>query len=429
MVETGKGRRAGLKLRFLGGTGEVGRSAILVEANGAKVLLDYGVMLNDEPGFPMHVPPKEVDGIIITHAHLDHSGAVPIFHIGRGVPVYATRLTFELTELLLQDFINLTGYYLPFEYIELQNMLSCANYVPYYKPFRIKDIKLTLLRAGHIPGSAQVLLEAEGKRVLYTGDVNPIDTRLLKGADLNYGELDAIIIESTYANEDHPNRLEQEREFVARVREVVEGGGTVLVPAFAVARAQEVACILRAHGFPYDIVMDGMARKVNVILMNHLRELRDPELYMSAMDDIILIRKKKDRKKFVKRPCVIISPAGMLKGGPAAYYAMRLAGSSRNAIFLVSYQIPGTPGHELLENKVYVVNGKIQKVKAQVERFDFSSHAGRSDLHAMLSNLEGSPTVFVVHGAEGNCELLASWARDELGLEAIAPEAGGTFEL
>ena len=429
LKKAGRVERRALKLRFLGGTGEVGRSAILVEAGRASILLDYGVMLNDEPGFPMHVPPRDVDGIIITHAHLDHSGAVPIFHIGRGVPVYATRLTFELTELLLQDFIHLTGYYLPFEYIELQNMLSCANYVPYNKTFRIKDVSITLLRAGHIPGSAQVLVEAEGKRLLYTGDVNPVNTRLLEGADLNYGELDAIIIESTYADEDHPNRLEQEREFVSRVKEVVEAGGTVLVPAFAVARAQEVACILRAHGFPYDVIMDGMARRVNVILMNNLRELRDPELYMSAMDDIILIRKKKDRKKFVKRPCVIISPAGMLKGGPAAYYAMRLAGSPRNAIFLVSYQIPGTPGHELLENRIYVVDGKVQKVKAQVERFDFSSHAGRSDLHRMLSSLKGSPKVFVVHGAEGNCEKLASWARDELGLEAFAPEAGSEFEL
>ena len=186
---------------------------------------------------------------------------------------------------------------------------------------------------------------------------------------------------------------------------------------------------MRAHGFPYDVVMDGMARRVNVVFMNHLSDLRDPDLFIAAMNDVILVRKKKDRKKAVKRPCVIISPAGMLKGGPAAYYAMRLAGHSRNAIFLVSYQIPGTPGHELLENKTYVVNGKVQKVKAQVERFDFSSHAGRSDLHDILADLKGSPKVFVMHGAEGNCERLASWANEELGLEAVAPEAGSVFTI
>jgi len=418
-----------LRVRFLGGTGEVGRSAVLVEAGGARVLLDYGVMLDDEPGFPMHVPPRELDAVVITHAHLDHSGAAPIFYIGRGPPLYATRLTLDVTELLVQDFIHISGYYLPFEVLELQNMLSHARYTTYRKPFKVKDVEITFLRAGHIPGSAQVLVEAEGKRLLYTGDINPVDTRLLEGADLDYGELDAIIIESTYANQDHPDRLEVEREFVARVREVVEGGGTALVPAFAVARAQEIACVLRAHDFPYDIVMDGMARRVNLIFMNHLHELRDPELYMAAMDDVILVARKKDRKKFVKRPCVIISPAGMLKGGPAAYYAMRLAGSARNAIFLVSYQIPGTPGHELLENKTYIVNGKVQAVKAQVERFDFSSHAGASHLHDLLRGLEGSPKVFVVHGAEGNCELLASWAREELGLEAVAPEAGSEFTI
>jgi len=418
-----------MRIRFLGGTGEVGRSAILVEGGGARVLLDYGVMLDDEPGFPMHVPPRELDAIVITHAHLDHSGAAPVFYIGRGVPIYATALTFELTELLLRDFINLSGYYIPFEFLELQNMLSRATYLPYGKPLRIKGMTIKLLRAGHIPGSAQVLVEADGKRLLYTGDINPVDTRLLKGADLDYGELDAIIIESTYADQDHPNRLEVERELVSRIEEVIEAGGTVLVPAFAVARAQEVACILTAHGFPYDVVMDGMARRVNLIFMNHLYELRDPDLFMSAMDDILLVVKRRDRKRFVKRPCVIISPAGMLKGGPAAYYAMRLAGSSKNAIFLVSYQIPGTPGYELLENKIYVVNGKVQEVKAQVERFDLSSHAGMSDLHSILAKLEGSPRVFVVHGAEGNCERLAMWARDELGLEAIAPEAGSTFSI
>ena len=418
-----------MRIRFLGGTGEVGRSAVLVEGGGARVLLDYGVMLDDEPGFPMHVPPRELDAVVITHAHLDHSGAVPIFFIGRGVPVYATRLTIDLTKLLLEDFINLSGYYLPFEYIELQNMLSHTRSVDYHRPIRIKDMEITLLRAGHIPGSAQVLVEADGKRLLYTGDVNPVDTRLLKGAELDYGELDAIIIESTYADQDHPPRAEVEAEFVARVTDVVESGGTVLVPAFAVARAQEVVCILRAHNFPYDVVMDGMARRVNLIFMSHLKEFRDPELLMSAMDDVLLVRKRKDRKRFVKRPCVIVSPAGMLKGGPAVYYAMRLAGNPRNAIFLVSYQIPGTPGHELLENKTYIVNGKVQKVKAQVERFDLSSHAGRSHLHEMLSRLEGSPRVFVVHGAEGNCDKLASWARDELGLEAVAPEAGDEFEI
>ena len=134
-----------MKVRFLGGTGEVGRSAVLVEAGGAKILLDYGVMLDDEPGFPMHVPPRELDAIFITHAHLDHSGAAPIFYIGRGVPIYATRLTFDITELLIQDFIHLSGYYLPFEYIELQNMLSHARSLTYRRPIRIKDMTITCL--------------------------------------------------------------------------------------------------------------------------------------------------------------------------------------------------------------------------------------------------------------------------------------------
>ena len=107
-----------LKIGFLGATNEVGRAAIAVKTAKAQVLLDYGVMINHEPGFPMHVPPKEVDAIILTHCHLDHSGAIPIYHIHEKKPVYGTKLTFELTQVLIEDFIHLSGYY-PVSYTHL----------------------------------------------------------------------------------------------------------------------------------------------------------------------------------------------------------------------------------------------------------------------------------------------------------------------
>ena len=106
-----------LKIKFLGSAREVGRAAIAVKSERAQLLLDYGVMLNHTPGFPMHIPPRDVDAIVITHSHLDHSGAVPVFYIRDGKPVYGTKLTFKFTDLLIRDFINLSGYYLPFEYI------------------------------------------------------------------------------------------------------------------------------------------------------------------------------------------------------------------------------------------------------------------------------------------------------------------------
>lgn len=418
-----------LKIQFLGGTREVGRSALLVTTEKTKILLDYGVMLDHEPGFPMHVQPRDVDAVVMTHSHLDHSGAIPVFHIHEKIPVFGTKLSFDLVQLLISDFIHLSGYYLPYEYIELRTMLRSCVHLDYREPRAIGDIQIQLLDAGHLPGSVQVLVEAEGKRLLYTSDYNLTETRLLHGADKEYGELDALVIESTYADEEHPDRKAAEKEFVESITEVVENGGTVLVPAFGVGRSQEIACILEAYHFDHSVTIDGMARETNRILMNHTAFLRDPRLFMDAVHSATWVEGWRDRGGATKKPGVIISPAGMLKGGPAAFYVQRLGKKSRNAIFLVSYQIPGTPGRELLEKGRCVIDGKMRKVKARVERFDFSSHCGANELQETVKNLEGSPKVYVVHGAEGNCKRFAKWIKKEMGLEAAAPSSGDTFTI
>jgi len=413
----------------LGATREVGRNAIVVMTEKTKILLDYGVLVNHEPGFPMHIAPKEVDAVVMTHGHLDHSGAIPIFHIQEKKPVYGTRLTFELAQLLISDFIHLSGYYLPYEYIELRSMMR--SYVPmdYREKRTIGDIQLQLLDAGHLPGSAQALVETGGKRLLYTSDYNAVDTRLLTGADQNYGPIDAMIIESTYADEDHPNRLALEKEFVEKVIDVVENGGTVLIPAFSVGRSQEIACVLAAYHFEYPITVDGMTRETNRIMMNFTSFLRDPRLFIDAVHSANTVESWRDRRLATNKPGVVISPAGMLKGGPAAFYVQKLGKKRRNAVFLVSYQIPGTPGRELLEKGTCVIDGKMRKIKARVEHFDFSSHSGASQLQETVKNVEGNPKVYVIHGAEGNCERLAKWIREETGLEAEAPRPGDTFTI
>jgi len=392
-------------------------------------LLDYGVMVNHQPGFPMHVPPKDVDAIILTHSHLDHSGAVPVFHIHERKPVYANKITLELAQLLISDFIHLSGYYLPYEYLELRSMMRKSVHIDYRKEKTENDISFQLFDAGHIPGSAQVLAEAEGKRVLYTGDINTVDSRLLRGADQDYGELDAVIMESTYADEEHPERTSLEKEFVEKVTDVVEKGGTVLVPAFSVGRAQEIACVLTAYHFEHTIVIDGMARETNKILMNYVNFLRDPRLFMDAMHSLTWVEGWRDRRIATKKPCVIISPAGMLKGGPSVFYVSKIGKKAQNAVFLVSYQIPGTPGRELLEKGMCIIDGKIRKVKAKVERFDFSSHCGASELRQLVKTFKGHPKIYVVHGAEGNCEKFAKWIKEEIGLEAVAPKAGDVYKV
>jgi len=418
-----------LEIKFLGGTKEVGRAAIGIKTDSTQLLLDYGVMVNHEPGFPMHVPPKEVDAVVLSHSHLDHSGAVPIFHIQDGKPVYGTDLCLEMAQLLISDFIHLSGYYLPFEYLELRTMMKKNIRVGFREQKTVGNISLQLLNSGHIPGAAQVLVEANKKRVLYTSDYNTTDTRLLSGADRQYGELHALIIESTYADEDHPNRAVLEKEFVERVTEVVEMGGTVLVPAFSVGRSQEIACIFAAYHFEHPVVIDGMAREVNRLLMNRTAYLRDPQLFMNAIHAASWVEGWRDRRMATKKPGVIISPAGMLKGGPAAFYIQKVGKNKQNAVFLVSYQVPGTPGRELMEKGRCVIDGRMRKIKAQIAHFDFSSHCGVSQLQDTVKDVEGNPTVYVVHGAEGNCERFARWIEREVGLKALAPKAGDVYEV
>jgi len=418
-----------LQVRFLGGAREVGRIGITVKSEKTQVLLDYGVMLDHEPGFPMHVPPKEVDALILTHSHLDHSGAIPIFYIEGQRPLYTNKLNLELTQLLIQDFIHLSSYYLPFEYLELKTMMRSNKHLDFGVEEKLGDMSFQLLNAGHTPGSAQALVEAEGKRLLYTGDFNIADSKLLVGASMNYGDLDVVIMESTYADEDHTERSELEKRFVESATDVVEKGGIVLVPAFGVGRSQEMACIFAAHHFEYPIILDGMAREASRIIMNYKEFLRDPRLFVDAMHSADWVEGWRDRRRALKTPSVIISTAGMLKGGPAAFYVSKIGKKAGNAIFLVSYQIPGTPGKELMDKGICTIDGKVRKVKAHVEHFDFSSHCGASQLKEALRKLGGKPKVFVVHGAERNCELFANWAKSELGLDAFAPKTGETFEV
>jgi putative mRNA 3-end processing factor len=418
-----------VEIRFLGGAREIGRLSIAMKTEKTQVLLDYGVMMDNEPGFPMHVPPKEVDAIILTHSHLDHSGAVPVFHIQERKPVYGTRLTFELSQILISDFIHLSSYYLPFEFLELRSMIKNCVDTDYRTPKTIGDVNFQLLDAGHIPGSAQALVETQSKRVLFTGDFNSLETRLLAAADMDYGEVDAVIMESTYADADHPDRKTLEKEFVNDVLEVLENGGTVLVPAFSVGRSQEIACILAAHHFEYPVIIDGMAREVNRVMLNYTNYLRDPQLFQDATNSSKWADGWRDRRLATKKPSVIISPAGMLKGGPAMFYVSKIGKRAQNAVFLVSYQIPGTPGKELLEKGRCVIDGKMRKVKSKVKHFDFSSHCGASQLQSVVKNLKGNPTVYVVHGAEGNCERFAKWIQKETGLNAVAPNSGDTYKV
>ncbi|MBO3802522.1 MAG: MBL fold metallo-hydrolase [Candidatus Brockarchaeota archaeon] len=420
-----------MKITFLGASSEVGRSSVLVQTERKRILLDFGVMLDHDIRFPSYVSPKDVDQIVLTHAHLDHSGAIPVLFIRREIPLMTTKLTSELANVLIADFIKVSGYYLPFETLEIDRMLQSTVHCGLGRTVQLDGVEITLLDAGHIPGSAQIYLESGGERLLYTGDINTTQTRLIRPAETNYPDVDYAIMESTYATVEHTERSLLEKQFTERAREVVEGGGTVLVPAFGVGRSQEIVCVLYKNGFPHPVCIDGMAERVGKILHGNLDQLADPELYRRAMGNAHRINNWKERKQAISRPGVIVSPAGMLKGGPASFYSEKISQVPRNAIFLVSYQIPGTPGRLLLEKNVLAVRGRLLKVNARVENYDFSSHCGKKELHGVLKELSRRATrkVFIVHGEHESSLALAEAAKQDFGLEAEIPEVGREYAL
>ncbi len=423
-------KREAMKVSFLGAIGEVGRAAILVETKEAKILLDYGVKpAEPEPLFPGHVPAKDLDAVIITHAHLDHSGAVPLFMLnGRRTKVYATDMTFKLCDILLRDFLKLSGYYVPYEVLEVEELIRRGVRVEYGETIQVKDAEITFLDAGHIPGSLQVLINAD-KTLFYTGDFSTIKTRLLRGTRYFPKDADAVIIESTYALTEHPKREELEKEFVRSVREVIDLGGRVLVPAFAVARSQEIMCVLEAYGIRESISLDGMAVKVLDLFLENKEFINGYQLLYSAAKHVTKIDDRRKRRRASERPGIIISPAGMLKGGPAAYYVEKIFDDPYSAIFLVSFQVPGTPGAKLLEEGKLVVRGEEVQVKARVQQFLFSAHVGRRELRSYLKHVKSDAKVFAIHGEPDACRDLANYAKTELELDAIVPEKAVKYEI
>ena len=419
-----------MKVTVLGAAKEVGRSAFLIDTNNAKILLDYGVMLRrKEPLFPIHVKPKDIDAVVITHAHLDHSGFVPSLFLSKVITTFSTQPTLELSSLLIEDMIRISGFYLPFEYIDLIAMQKSSRSTSYREPFSLNDTTVVFHESGHVVGGSTVVVEYDNKRIFYTGDINTKGTKMMRAMDLDIGDIDLIITESTYAMEDHQPRKEAEKKLIDFANEVVERRGILFVPAFSVERAQEIACIFKEANFKHNIVMDGMALKVNKIISKHPDFLRDPKLFSDAIRKTEWVSGWKDRRRIVKEPCVVISPAGMLVGGAGVYYLQQIAQNERNGIAMVSYQGEGTPGKELLVKRVATIEGKVRKVTAEIQQFEFSGHSGRSDLFEMISQIKGNPKVLTVHGDGESCIKFAKDIHEKFGLEAYAPNTGETVTV
>ena len=413
-----------MDVKVLGAANEVGRSGFLVNCNGTKLLLDYGVMFGKRgspPGYPLHVKPKDIDAIIITHAHLDHSGNVPSLFVSGNTDVYATPPTFDLSKMLIEDMLKIEKNAHPFGLPEVNNMMKNAKEVGFKQKVTKGNATFEFRESGHVIGGSTVLVESEKKRLFYTGDIKTNGSRMLREMDMDIGEIDMLITESTYAKTEQIPRKESETQLIEFANEVMDRKGILFIPSFSVERSQEMACILRSANFKHKIIMDGMALKVNEIMFKHPEYLRDPKIFSEAIKSSTAIREHAERKRAMGEPCVVISPAGMLVGGNAVYYLQQLSFNNKNGIALVSYQGEGTPGKKLLDTGKVSTRGKDLKVEAEVKQFQFSGHADKKELFDMIKKIKGNPKVWTVHGDSESCDMFAQEIHEKFGFETYAP--------
>ncbi|MBN2155678.1 MAG: MBL fold metallo-hydrolase [Candidatus Lokiarchaeota archaeon] len=434
-----------MRLSFLGSCREVGRSAVLVESdqNNDRILLDYGVKMDGtEDNFPEHIRGRDLSAIVVTHAHIDHVGGIPIFFISGSVPLFMTRLTQDVSDVLLRDMINIARYNsntdLLFDREVLGRMHRHTHTLRYTERVKVgKDSHLTLFNNGHIPGSAMALVEMDGQTMLYTSDMNATQTQLMNPVHPLPNKIDALVTESTYGTTDHEPREEVEKRYIEKVQTVLENGGTALTPAFGVSRSQEIMMVLHKYinTKKYPVYVDGMARKIGNIYKRYRTYFRSYGELRNALEKSNYISRDntfEQRQEAKRANAAIVAPSGMLKGGTSRMYAEAILDDPNSAILLVSYQIPGTPGEILLKENKYVYNNNEQvETSCEVELFDFSSHSGKTQLidFAKKCNFgDQERRIFAVHGEEETATALCN-EMNELGLHAVAPTQGETYKI
>ncbi len=418
-----------MDVEFLGGAREIGRSAILVDD---RLLLDYGMDSGNPPQYPIAEP--EPAAVVVSHGHLDHVGSLPSLLSGDArPPVHWTPPTRDLALLLARDTLSLHGgtYDCPFTEAEIARLTQVSETHGYRDPFPVLGgvenggYDVTFYDAGHIPGSAHVLVCDGERRLLYTADFNTEDQQLVAGTTAR-PDADVVVCESTYAETTRPPRETIERDFVESLEATLWEGGTVVVPAFAIGRTQEVLCICARHGI--DCYVDGMGQRVAELFRRPRNRafLRDPEALRRATGNARFVDGRDgQRRRIAAQSTVIVTTSGMLHGGPAMTYVPEIRTHPANKIAFTGYQVEGTPGRELLDTGSAEIDGHVLPVSAQVEHYDFSAHADRDGLLSFLDAYRDA-TVLVDHG--DRCAAFA----DELaadGFDASAPELGATVSV
>ena len=432
-----------VRISFLGSGRQVGRSCLLLQTPVSNILLDCGidVAAQGTDKFPYFNVPEfdisQLDAIILSHAHLDHSGLLPyLYKMGYRGPVYMTAPTRDISALLALDFIGVAYKQAAaplFSSADIKEMVKhsiCLNYneVTDVTP----DIRITFYNAGHVLGSAQIHVNIGNglHNFVYTGDMKYGKTRLLDPAVNKYTRIESIQVESTYGGKDDvlPPRKDTEKKFIDMVRETIEKGGKILLPELGLGHAQEtllrVEEAIRLGELPkIPMYIDGMIWDINAIhtaypdfLSNNIRAsiFQDKNPFVS--DIFSRVSSPQERKNVIEGgPCIVIATSGMLVGGASLEYFRYFADNPNNLLILSCYQGPGSLGRKLQEGeKLVVMEGEkgMQEIKVnmRVELLNgLSPHSGRNELISFFNNMYPKPKrILVNHGEVSKSLDLAS---------------------
>jgi len=422
------------RLVFLGGARQVGRSSILLQTPNSNILLDCGIdpATGDQNKFPvLNIPEFEIaklDAIILSHAHLDHSGLIPyLYKMGYKGPVYMTSPTRDISALLALDFIGVAYKQAAkplFSSTDIKEMVKhsiCLNYneVTDVTP----DIRLTFYNSGHVLGGAMIHLNIGNgaHNLLYMGDYKYSRTRLLDPAITSFPRVETVITESTYGskNDNLPPRRETEAIFLQMINETIEKKGKVLIPELGLGHAQEAVLrieeAIRQGDLPnVPVYIDGMIWDINAIhtaypdfLSSKVRSqiFQDKNPFISEI--FSRVGSAQERKKVIEGgPCIIVATSGMLMGGASVEYFKNFAGNPNNIMILSCYQGPGSLGRQLQDGERMVVvedenTKRSVEVKMRIEFLTgFSPHAGRNEIISFFNNIRPKPKRIIINHGE-----------------------------